>query len=146
MSIFLSFFCFQILVFGDAKESAPTLELRFDGIEQAGGTIRLALYSSQADFMHEEKATLYSFPVNKKGMLEGKLENLPLGTYAFAVFLDENNNFALDKNMMGVPTEPYGFSKKPSSKWRLPTWEEVKFEHSNKSEILTVKLQRWALF
>lgn len=143
MNLLLPVYCFAILVFGNA--TSP-LKLRFEGIEREGGTIRLALYKSKADFMQEKKATLYSFPVGKKGVLEGKMENLPAGTYAFAVFLDENNNLALDKNLMGVPTEPYGFSKTPPSKWRLPTWEEVKFDLSGQEESITVPLKRWALF
>lgn len=146
MNTALALFCFAILALADAKETGTVLKLRFEGIERQGGTIRLALYRSQADFMQEEKAKLYNFPVDKKGALEGKIENLPAGTYAFAVFLDENNNLALDKNMMGIPTEPYGFSKVPASKWRLPTWEEVKFDLWEREEQITVGLKRWALF
>jgi uncharacterized protein (DUF2141 family) len=146
MNTALAIFCFTILSLADTKNAAATLKLRFEGIERANGTIRLALYRSQADFMQEDKATLYNFPVDKKGTLEGKIETLPAGTYAFAVFLDENNNLALDKNLMGVPTEPYGFSKIPPSKWRLPTWKEVKFDLPEGGELVTVSLKRWALF
>lgn len=120
--------------------------MRFEGIEKAGGMVRLALYDNPADFMVEKKAVLYNFKVDKKGTLEATLENLPVGSYAFAVFLDEDNNMVLDKNLVGVPTEPYGFSKTPDSKWRLPTWDEVKFEHSQSNKTLIVALKRWALF
>lgn len=122
------------------------LTVSFEGIERAGGTVRLALYSSGSQFMVEDKAVLYNFNVDKKGTLEGFIENLPAGSYAFAAFLDENNNKKLDKNLVGVPTEPYGFSKEPPSKWRLPTWEEAKFEHRQSSKTHVVSLKRWALF
>ncbi len=121
------------------------LTLRFEGIEKTGGTVRLALYGSRSDFMQEDKAVLYNFKADKQGTVEGKIEDLPAGSYAFAVFLDENNNKKLDKNLVGVPTEPYGFSKIPPSKWRLPTWEEVRFELGANNQTLLVKLKRWAL-
>ena len=38
------------------------------------------------------------------------LTNLDPGRYAIILFHDENGNGKLDKNALGVPTEPYGFS------------------------------------
>jgi uncharacterized protein (DUF2141 family) len=37
--------------------------------------------------------------------------NLPAGRYAVSVFHDENGNGKLDVNVMGIPTERYGFSR-----------------------------------
>ena len=128
------------------KSGAGKLAIRFEGIEKAGGTVRLALYAAPSDFMLEEKAVLYSFKADKKGMFEANIEGLPIGSYAFAVFFDENNNKKLDKNLVGVPMEPYGFSKAPPSKWRLPVWEEVNFEVGNSTKSLDVSLKRWAIF
>lgn len=147
MKIFLSVFCSAMFaLFAAPKDGNGKLTLRFEGIEKLGGTVRLALYSRQADFMLEDKAVLYNFKVDKKGTIEAVIENLPAGDHAFAVFLDENNNMALDKNLVGVPTEPYGFSKFPPSKWRVPTWDEVKFTHGKTDKLLEVSLKRWALF
>ncbi|MBK9014313.1 MAG: DUF2141 domain-containing protein [Saprospiraceae bacterium] len=147
MKIFLFIICSAIFVFHPVpEEGGSNLTLLFQGIERAGGTVRLAMYGSKVDFMLEEKAMLYNFKVDKKGTLEVVIENLPIGSHAFAVFLDENNNMVLDKNLMGVPTEPYGFSKEPPSKWRLPTWEEAVFEHRQSGKAHVVSLKRWALF
>jgi uncharacterized protein (DUF2141 family) len=38
------------------------------------------------------------------------LTNLDPGQYAIILFHDENGNGKLDRNALGVPTEPYGFS------------------------------------
>ncbi|MBI1227481.1 MAG: DUF2141 domain-containing protein [Bacteroidetes bacterium] len=146
MKIILFLFGFAVFFFPAEKEMEGRLFIRFEGIEKPTGTLRLALYDNPSEFMKEEKAVLYNFFVDKNGNLEATIENLPTGTYAFAVFLDENNNKKLDKNLVGVPTEPYGFSKDSPSKWRLPTWEEVKFEVREKPQTLNVNLIRWALF
>jgi len=138
--------CFAMLLSPPASEKVgANLTIRFEGIDKTGGTVRLAIYNSRADFMVESKAVLYNFRADKNGTLQGAIENLPAGSYGFAVFLDENNNNKLDKNLFGVPTEPYSFSKDPPSKWRLPTWEEVKFEHGQSDKLLVVNLKRWAL-
>lgn len=138
--------CLLVTAFRPMREDGGgKLTLRFEGIEKAGGTVRLAMYSSQSQFMVEEKAVLYNFKADKKGSVEATIENLPIGSHGFAVFLDENNNLKLDKNLVGVPTEPYGFSKIPPSKWRLPSWEEVKFDIGQSEKLLVVKLKRWAL-
>ena len=36
--------------------------------------------------------------------------SLPAGEYAVQAYHDENSNGEIDKNMMGIPTEEYGFS------------------------------------
>lgn len=140
-------FCIAIIgIIHVPDDAGGRLTLRFDGIEKAGGTVRLALYSQPSEFMVEKKAVLYNFKAERKGVLEAAIEGLPVGSYAFAVFLDENNNMQLDKNLFGVPSEPYGFSKIPPSKWHLPTWDEVKFEIGKTDQALKVSLKMWALF
>jgi uncharacterized protein (DUF2141 family) len=143
--IFLSLCLSTFALHSSKLEMGRKLTLRFEGIEKTGGTVRLALYGSRSDFMQEDKAVLYNFKADSQGTVEGKIADLPAGSYAFAVFLDENNNKKLDKNLVGVPTEPYGFSKIPPSKWRLPTWEEVRFELGTNDQTLLIKLKRWAL-
>lgn len=138
-------FCLASLALRNADRSAGSLSIRFENIEKKGGTIRLALYGKEEDFMKEAKASLYNFGVPQAGVVNASIADLPSGTYAFAVFLDENNNKKLDKNLFGVPVEPYGFSKQPSSKWRLPSFDEVKFDLNGLSRPLAVPLRRWAL-
>ena len=39
-----------------------------------------------------------------------ELANIPAGEYALLVYFDENDNGKMDKNFIGIPTEPLGFS------------------------------------
>jgi len=136
-----------ILLFGSAISNPATsgdLTVRFENVGEAVGTIRVALYKKQSEFMVESKAVLYNIKPSKSGIMEAKIENLPAGTYAFAVFWDKNNNLKLDKNLLGIPVEPYGFSKPPASKWRLPTWSEVSFQMTQSNQSMSVKLATWA--
>ena len=41
-----------------------------------------------------------------------RIENVPPGEYALMVYHDENNNEQIDKNFIGIPKEPLGFSNR----------------------------------
>lgn len=59
---------------------------------------------------------------NTKVLLDG----VGPGEYAIAAFLDTDNNEALSKNFLGIPTEPFGFSG--ASGFGKPTFSEVSFK------------------
>jgi uncharacterized protein (DUF2141 family) len=118
--------------------------VNFENVKSTG-TLRLALYNSPESFMVEKEAELFNFKVKTTGKLNAEIPDLPHGVYAFAVFLDENENMILDKNLFGIPTEPYAFSGKAASKWRLPKFDEVKFELKQASHQLAVHLEKWRL-
>lgn len=128
-----------------AAEGQGAVSVQLEGLSAKGGIVQLALYPHAADFMVEKKAVLYSFKINQEDRMKADLGDLPAGDYAFAVFQDENENQQLDKNLFGVPVEPYGFSKKPASKWRLPSFDEVKFRVEKQGATIQVKLERWKL-
>src|SRR5262245_49789263 len=39
-----------------------------------------------------------------------RINDVPYGDYGVAVFHDENSNGKMDKYVLGIPLEPYGFS------------------------------------
>lgn len=65
---------------------------------------------------------------------------LPPGWYAVSVVHDQNNNAKLDKNFLGLPKEPYGFSNNPNSLGK-PSFEEVKFKMDANPKVIEVKVQ-----
>ncbi len=54
--------------------------------------------------------------------------NLPAGRYAVSVFQDENGNGRLDKNVVGLPTERYGFSRDAPALLGPPSFGEAAFD------------------
>lgn len=90
-----------------------------------------------------EKTAFFSeaIPVNLKGCLEKKLV-LPEGKYTVSCFHDANNSGGLDKNWMGIPKEPYGFTGNYSSRVRPPNWEETSVP-INPGQTVEVKLRNW---
>lgn len=61
------------------------------------------------------------------------------GIYAVMVTHDENGNGRLDSNMIGMPTEGYGFSNNPRV-MRKPTWEEARFDIGTQDVAIDIAL------
>ncbi len=55
-------------------------------------------------------------------------DQLPTGTYAIAVFHDKNNNGILDKNLVGMPVERYGFSNNARETFSAPSFNSAAVE------------------
>lgn len=120
------------------------LVLRVNNIEEVCGMVWVGVYDSQQNFLVQENATLiHGVNVDKTGEIVMKLDAIPYGTYAIAIFHDENNSGYLDQNFIGIPLEPYTFSVPFSSKWRAPKFEDVKFEFSRHNQEVSTELVRW---
>jgi uncharacterized protein (DUF2141 family) len=107
---------FALVVFSalsSLSSKAATLTMEVSRIREPTGTIRVSLYDSanQKAFPTDPNKTYakYVLPIEgSRAYLE--IDNLPAGTYAIALFHDENENSVLDQGFMGIPKEDYGFS------------------------------------
>ena len=119
------------------------LQINVQNIVEAEGMVWVGIYKSKEDFLIKEKATLIGVRVESTKDLLIEVPDLPFGEYAMAIFHDENNNGEMDRNLVGIPSEPFAFSKKPKSKFRLPKFEEVKFIFDRDHPSLTTTLNKW---
>lgn len=55
------------------------------------------------------------------------INNIPPGKYAANGFLDTNDNRNLDFNLVGAPTEPYGFSRDARGLFGPPSFADAAF-------------------
>lgn len=56
------------------------------------------------------------------------IKNLKPGKYAVRYYHDENQNMKMETNMVGKPTEGYGFSNNATGKFGPPPFEKWLFE------------------
>ncbi len=142
MSATIFFACFLHLLAPTTSFDQP-LEVRIDGIAQATGDIYLVMYPDessfdrQADWCYETKLT-----VSSSNSISWEIPSHPPGRYSIAIYHDVNGNGKMDKNMWGIPREPYAFSRPPQSKWRAPTFEETAIDVPS-STIISMELKRW---
>lgn len=138
----ISFFAF-LLLFPFLLSAQYEIELVIQ-VPINKGTVLLAVYGSEADFDENENAVLSKkVPVDRVGEYSIMLEGLAAGSYTIALFQDINNNGKLDTNFMGIPKEPYAFSRNPKVKWRAPKYHEVVFDLQGSTK-MKVELKKWS--
>ncbi|MCB0547272.1 MAG: DUF2141 domain-containing protein [Phaeodactylibacter sp.] len=119
------------------------LIIEVNNVKEAKGTIWVGIYDSQENYLVKEKAIVQGFKVERAGAARYSIPGLPFGTYAVALFHDTNDNGELDRNFLGIPTEPFAFSRPPRTKWRLPSFKEVSFQFTANSQRLRISLREW---
>ena len=125
-------------------ENKGELVLHIKNLDTPKGVIRVAVYDDEKKFLQTGNETLGKIiPVHTAEELQVNLLDLRFGYYAIAIYHDVNDNGALDKNYLNIPTEPYAFSNNPAVKWRSPTFQETQIEFSVPQKELTLELKRW---
>jgi outer membrane protein len=75
----------------------------------SSGNVTLALFNSANTFGDlRDPARVETYNVDRRDSYV--LTDIPAGEYALMVYYDENDNLEIDKNFIGIPTEPLGFS------------------------------------
>jgi len=97
----------SLLLLAVSSAHAATLTIRAQGVQPDGNMV----YAGICDTSFEEATCPYKDrgPA-AAGTVELRIRNVKPGTYSIAVFHDVNGNGKLDRNFIGLPNEPYGFS------------------------------------
>ncbi len=107
---------------------AADLTVEIEGIRAQSGIVQVALIGSGEAWDGKGKpAGFTGGPPDGDATLTLNFADLAPGSYALRVMHDENGNGKLDTNVVGMPTEGYGFSNNPRV-MRAATFEEARFE------------------
>lgn len=132
--------CISLLILNlmTFRSEGTSLTVEIKGLDSKKGTIHVGLYRKQDQFP-EVKGT-YKNKIQQAEKSAVTFEDLEEGTYAIAVFHDENKNGKMDRNFLGVPTEKYGFSNNVRGVFSAPGFDEAKFElKSRKKIVITIQ-------
>jgi uncharacterized protein (DUF2141 family) len=66
---------------------------------------------------------------------------VPYGSYAVQAYHDENGNRRLDRNLLGAPSEPYGFSNDARRSFGPPSYKEAEFTLSSHAMTLEIRVR-----
>ena len=130
-----------LLILFVLQVSASELRITVQGLRSPDGTILIGLYDSLESFTRaielsdkdgflndSNRFAAVALRANAAMKSAVVLTNLDPGPYAIILFHDENGNGKLDKNALGVPTEPYGFSNNVRGFLSPPAYEEAVME------------------
>jgi uncharacterized protein (DUF2141 family) len=117
------------------------MSITIRGISELKGNLMLAIFDKSDGFGNEDYA--YEKMVIKVDSKDQEIEisNLITGKkYAIALYHDVNCNQRLDKNILGMPLEKYGFSNDVRSTFGPPSFESAAFIYSQgKKTSITIK-------
>ncbi len=123
--------------------SCPGMHVQVLNIRNSTGTVDCALFESPAGFPTEALRAATHVMVIKVRQTQARCDfaDIPPGTYALAVFHDENMNGTLDTNWLGIPTEGYGFSNDVKASLGPPSFAAASFAYDGRTLEMTIRLE-----
>lgn len=100
----------SVLLCASSAAFAADLTVNIRCIRAPEGTVMLALYDAAADFPKPGAQLQARIAQATQDTVSLVFRGLPAGRYALVAFHDANGNGKLDRNLLGLPTEAFGFS------------------------------------
>ena len=124
------------------KGGSVPLTVIIKDLSSATAPVIVGVYGAKNKFP-DPKGQLKEYKFVPKGkILTAKITDLKFGTYALAVYQDVNSSGKINKNFIGLPTEPYGFSNNYKPKTKAPGFDDCKFDYSAKTNSVTITMIR----
>jgi uncharacterized protein (DUF2141 family) len=134
--------CFLLVVTISGLAQGRNQTVMVGNLDNKKGKLYIGWYGKAGDFRKADKAVFKQVAeVNGKETTPVLFENIPPGTYAIAIFLDENGNGKIDTNLFGIPKEKYGFSNNVYPMMRAASFSEAAFTITDKEETITIRLK-----
>ncbi len=120
--------------------AAAELRVTVTGLRSATGDVHFAVYATPEHFPEREgrvaKAVVKAGP---RGATKVFAKLTP-GTYAVAVYHDENGNDEFDQGIFGIPLEDYGFSNGATAFFGPPDFAAAAFAVEPGGTAITIRL------
>jgi uncharacterized protein (DUF2141 family) len=116
---------------------AADVSVRVSGIADGVGTLRVAA-CTEAEFLKTCRLT-GSVPA-RSGSIDVRIGAVPTGRYAIQAFHDRDNDGKLATGILGLPAEPFGFSRAPSMRFGPPAFADAAVDIDGRQTIVPVAL------
>lgn len=111
---------------GREDSTRSTVLVRLSGFKHDNGAAMIALTDAKG-FLADTGAIRAEAVSIRNGQAECIFRNVPHGNYAIQAYHDENGNQRLDSNVLGIPSEPYGFSRGARGTFGPPKYRDAEF-------------------
>jgi len=114
-----------------AAPQASLIHVEITGLRNDKGQVLCEIFSSPEGFPKDRSKAVARMKTDiSGGHAVCEFPGLAAGTYAVAVFHDENSNGKLDTNFIGVPREGVGASNNAIRRWGPPKFSAAAFQLS----------------
>lgn len=119
---------------------AADLEVRIADVHDPDGQLMIQILGSKDAF--DGKAPPTAAVILPAGATEPRFVTnaLASGRYAARVFHDRNGNGELNSNLLGIPTEPWGFSNDAAGSFGPPKFDDAAFDLLEAGTSITIHL------
>ncbi len=118
------------------------IRLVVTGVKHSTGRITADLYRNQEDGFLKKRGRITQVKFAAKAPVTSFCIIAPkTGSYAIAVYQDENANDNFDKGPLGLPAEPWGISNNPKVRFKPPPVEKALFEVNHAGAEVEIKLK-----
>ena len=124
------------------QAQTQTTQVTISGIRSGNGQILINVFKDNATYDKEKPVKTFVF--DKKGLVDGKLVvpcPLEPGVYGLTLVDDENSNGKIDKNLMGMPKEGFGFSNFFMEKMKKPAFDDFKVDLSSANAPVGIRIK-----
>ena len=106
--------------------SQNLIVVRLTGFQSLDGVVRIAVFDSDEFWPEDIDNSVWKFVSSVSGdAVEVEVEGLEPGSYAISAFHDRDGDAVLDRNILGIPTEKYGFSNNVRSRTGPPDFSDA---------------------
>ncbi|MCB1172036.1 MAG: DUF2141 domain-containing protein [Leptospiraceae bacterium] len=127
---------------GAAQDESFRIAVSVHNLVPKRGYVMAALHNNGASYLSRTVLPFRRIMLPVQGAsLDFRFENLPRGQYSITVYQDLNSNQQLDSNFLGMPREPFGFSRNPVIGLGPPEFQETAFK-LNSDTRLKIKLSQ----
>ncbi len=106
---------------------AADLTIIVNNVQQDAGQVMLALFNSAEAFPKTISQGTMALAKGRSpsGQVRLAFKGLAPGQYAASAYHDLDGNSKLNTNLMGIPSEPYGFSNKARGNFGPPAFKDA---------------------
>lgn len=105
------------------------------------GTVRAMVFTDAEGFAGQTHPVAALAVVPRDNRVRVSIADLPAGPYAVAAYQDVNGNQQLDRNWLGAPSEPYGFSRDARPGLAAVEFSEAVVEMPSAGMVLPIRLR-----
>lgn len=114
-----------VALLAGSPAGAAQLSIEVTGLRSGQGHVHYGVYANPENFPQPEGRIAKGFTGAHQGGVTIVVKGLAPGTYAVAIFHDENGNGEFDQGWFGIPLEDYGFSNDASAFLGPPSFADA---------------------
>ena len=130
-----------LLLAAPAAAMAASVRVEVMGVRSDDGRVLVALCPAEL-FLTRDCDVRAAAPASP-GRTDVVVRDVPPGIYAVQVIHDENGNADLDRSLLGLPVEGFGFSRDAPVRGLPPRFADAAVEVTERGGRLALRMRYW---